>query len=215
MPDELLTQRIFKEITETEKAEKKAKFRWLTPGSSIYTTKKIAADAKIKAPLDEKPLIIYRNIKLDLFLWLTVTCIFLIPVSYIIIREIKSANANILGIVFLCFLFLLFPYVGYKNLTLKRLNSPIKFTTKSITINDEIFNWSDIQDTFFVYRFSHMMMNGLFVIGFKSGEIRYFNIGNQLGFGYNERDFSRFVEHYKHSVSTDDHEPDRTVEMPK
>lgn len=46
------------------------------------------------------------------------------------------------------------------------------------------------------YRPMGRMQKVYFVIGLKNGEIKYFDIGNQLGFN-NEQDFSALVEHFK------------------
>lgn len=194
MTDDLSTQKFLNEIIDTEKAKR----AWLTPKSLIKTTKEVAADAKNKFDLNDKPFTIYRNIKLDLFIWIAMAFLILGPMIYGIINELKSNDANIVGVMFLSLLIILFLFVGYKNLTLKSLTSPITFTTKDLTINNDVFNWNEIQETFYVYRFPGRMIKALFVIGFTNGQIQYFDLGNQLGFKYNERDFSKLVEHYKH-----------------
>ncbi|MEO6456492.1 MAG: hypothetical protein ABIN97_20620 [Ginsengibacter sp.] len=197
MSEDLLTQKLFDEIVEMEKSER----RWLSPKSIIKTTKEVATKGKEKYGLSDKPFVIRRNIKLDLFLWIAMTCIILGPMTYGIIEEFRSSNSNILGVTFLSLFVILFLFVGYKNLTLKALTSPITFTTQELTINDKTFTWFEIQETFCVLRFAGRTRRTSFVIGLKNGVIHFFDIDNQLGFKYSERDFSKFVEHYKHFTS--------------
>ena len=192
MSNDFLTQRLFTKIAETEEAKRKTQIKWLTPPSLIKTTKEVAALAKNRIVLDDKPFIIKRNLKLDLFLWLVIICLMSGPLIWI--TDIKSNDINIYPIVIYSFLILLLLFSGYKNLTLKKLTSPIILTIKDITIQNEVFNWHDIQQTFYVYRPSS---RSLFIIGLKNGQIQYFNINNQLGFRYNNTDFSKFIEHYR------------------
>lgn len=73
------------------------------------------------------------------------------------------------------------------------------FSDKQIEIIGETYQWDSIENTFFVFRPNSFYT---FVIGFKNGELKYFDIGNQLGFKYNERDFSEFVEYFKNAAPT-------------
>ena len=197
MTEEQLTQKLFDEIVEMEKLEK----QWLSPKSTIKTTKKLATEGKDKYNLNDKSFIIRRNIKLDLILWIAMTMILFVPMTYGIVKEYCSTNSNIAGVVFLSLFLLFFIFVGYKNLTLKSLTSPIIFTTQELIINNETFFWSEIQETFYVIRFPGKTGQTAFVLGLKNGVTRFFDIGNQLGFKYSERDFSKLVEHYKHFTS--------------
>ena len=149
MTEEQLTQKLFDEIVEMEKLEK----QWLSPKSTIKTTKELATEGKDKYNLNDKSFIIRRNIKLDLILWIAMTMILFVPMTYGIVKEYCSTNSNIAGVVFLSLFLLFFIFVGYKNLTLKSLTSPIIFTTQELIINSETFFWSEIQETFYVIRF--------------------------------------------------------------
>ena len=64
MTQKQLTQKLYDEIVETEKLEK----QWLSPKSTIKTTKELATEGKDKYNLNDKSFIIQRNIKLDLIL---------------------------------------------------------------------------------------------------------------------------------------------------
>ena len=68
---------------------------------------------------------------------------------------------------------------------------------QQIEKNGEIYQWNEIENTFFVYRPGGKHRFIYFVIGFRNGELRHFNIENQLGSRYNEHDFSEFVEYFK------------------
>ena len=197
MTEEQLTQKLFDEIVEMEKLEK----QWLSPKSTIKTTKKLATEGKDKYNLNDKSFIIQRNIKLDLILWIAITILILVPMAYAIVNDYVSNNSNIAGVLFFSIFLFLFIFIGYKNLTLKSLTSPIIFTTKELIINNETFFWSEIQETFYVIRFPGKTGTTAFVLGLKNGVTRFFDIGNQLGFKYSERDFSKLVEHYKHFTS--------------
>ncbi len=197
MSEDLLTQKLFEEIVEMEKSER----RFLSPTSIIKTTKQVAKEGKGKHVLSDKPFIIRRNIKLDIFLWTAMTCVILVPMTYEVIKEFNRNNANILAVISLSLFMVFFLFVGYKNLTLKALTSPITFTTEGLTINNETFTWFEIQETFYVMRFPGRTRSTSFVIGMKNGVIHSFDIANQLGFKYNERDFSKFIEHYKNFAS--------------
>ncbi|SHE30171.1 hypothetical protein SAMN02745131_00074 [Flavisolibacter ginsengisoli DSM 18119] len=196
MTDDLWEQKFLNKILETEKAKRVL----LTPKSLIKTTKEVAANTKIKFDLNDKPFRIHRNIQLDLFIWIVMAFLILGPLIYGIVNDLKSNDVNIFGVIVPSSLIILFLFVGYKNLTIKSLTSPIIFTSKDLTINDEVFNWNEIQETFYVYRFPGRWIKALFVIGFTNGLIQYFDLSNQLGFKYNDKDFSNLVEHYKNFV---------------
>ena len=74
---------------------------------------------------------------------------------------------------------------------------PILLTGKQITVIGEIFQWEEVENTFMVFRPMGRATKVFFVIGLKTGEVKYFDIGNQLGFKYNGQDFSALIEHFK------------------
>ena len=193
MFEDLSNEKLLQEIEEIEKQEKKM----LSPNSRIRTTNEVATLSKGKFDLNDKNFIIKRNLKLDLLFWVVTFCLIFGAMAYGIFNNYTNKNSNISGVVVLFFLILSFSFIGYKNLTLKSLTLLITFTTKDLTINNEIFRWLEIKKTYCINRYPGKTSKNSFVIGMKNGEIHYFNIGNQLGFKYDETDFSKIVEHYK------------------
>jgi len=115
---------------------------------------------------------------------------------------VTDTSGNLIGKSVLLVLVFLIPFSLYKNLTVKKLILPVSLSSKQIEIIGEIYQWNEIENTFFVYRPMGKNFRAYFVIGLKDGELKYFDIGNQLGFKHNERDFSEFVEHYKKEYNT-------------
>ena len=143
MFEDLSNEKLLQEIVEIEKPEKK----WLSPNPRIRTTKDVAILSKKKIDLSDKTFIIRRNLRLDILIWVVTFCLIFGAMAYGIFNDYINKNSNISGIVVLFFLMLSFSFVGYKNLTLKSLTLPITFTTKHLTINNEIFRWLEIKET--------------------------------------------------------------------
>lgn len=187
------TDDLMQKIRETEKKDMSFDMRLLHLNSVVQTTKKIASSHPKRKTVSRDILEIKRNVSLDVVIWLLIGLVAIFPISYVTIKEIRSAYSNPLGIMMGIFIIALLLWVAFKNLILNKLKYPIILTENSISIGGDSYNWEDIENTFFVYR----TMKSYFVLGFRNGDIKYFDIGPQLGFKYSDIDFSGFVEYYK------------------
>jgi hypothetical protein len=187
-----LTAELLEKIKITEKEKDRHKILRTQP--IIKTTNEIASSKRHKRKLIPNPLIIKRNLKLDIILSLVLCTAISSPFIYFIVND-KSGNT--IGNTFAAIIVLGVFFALLGNLTFKKLILPIVFSHTQIEIIGEIFEWNSIENTFFVIRPNS---SSSFVIGLKNGELKYFNIGNQLGFKYSERDFSEFVEYFKNTA---------------
>ncbi len=188
----ILTMELLEKIKITEKENERGKILRIQP--VIKTTKEIANTKRHKRDLIPNPFTIKRNLKLDIILSLVISVAISTPFIYFIVNN-NSGNSigNIFAVIIVIGIF----FALAKNLTLKKLILPIVFADNQIEIIGEIYQWDLIENTFFVFRPNSSYS---FVIGLKNGELKYFDIANQLGFKYNERDFSEFVEYYKNTA---------------
>jgi len=187
------TQELMQKIKATEQKDMSFDMRLLHLHSVIQTTKKIASSHSKRKSVTGDVLEIKRNLKLDVAIWLLIGLVAIFPISYVTIREIRSAYSNPLGIMMGIFIIAIILWLAFKKLTFNKLRFPILLTEKDISISGKSYNWDEIENTFFVYR----TMKSYFVLGFRNGDIRYFDIGPQLGFKYSDIDFAGFVEHFK------------------
>ncbi len=187
------TEELINQINEIEGADKRDQMAWLNSRSYVRTTAEAAAALSNPVAPPGERVEIKRNLKLDLILWIVLDALVVSLFGYFIIRELFSKNTNWAAVLFEMAVILLPVIIGYKNLTLKKLTLPIILTAQQITVTGETFQWKEIENTFIVYRAKKF----LFVIGFKTGYVAYFDIANQLGFTCNEQDFSALVEHFR------------------
>ena len=187
-----LTVEILEKIKATEKENERYKILRIQP--VIKSTREIASSKRHKRVLIPNPLIIKRNLKLDILFSLTLWVAISTPFIYVIVND---KLGNIVGNIFAVIMVVLMFFALFGNLTLKKLILPIVLSDNQIEIIGETYQWNSIENTFFVFR-----PNGSssFVIGFKDGGLKYFDIGNQLGFKYNAHDFSEFVEYFKNTA---------------
>jgi hypothetical protein len=191
------TGELIEKIKAEELSDKRRSLRWLDSRSFVRTTKEITDSLLKKKSFTGDSLEIRRNLKLDLLLLIFSGLLIAVPIGYLTISEIISAKPNQIGVVVGIGLILLIFIVAYKNLTNRELNSTILLTDKQITVGTRTYKWDEIENTFLVYRPTGRLQMVYFVIGLKNGTIRYFDIGNQLGFKYNELDFAVMVEYFK------------------
>ena len=187
-----LTMELLEKIKITEKENERRKILRIQP--VIKTTKEIAISKRHKRDLIPNPFKIKRNLKLDIILSLVLSLAISTPFIYFIVND-KSGNT--IGNIFAGIIVVGIFFALAKNLMLKKLILPIVFSDNQIEIIGETYQWDSIENTFFVFRPNSSYS---FVIGLKNGELKYFDIANQLGFKYNERDFSEFVEYFKNTA---------------
>jgi hypothetical protein len=188
-----LTEELLEKIKAVEKHD--GRFKILRTEPLIRTTKQAASLKQGKQRLIPNPLTIKRNLKLDTSVLLVIFVAISSPFIYFLVTG-KSENAA--GIAFALLFILVIFSVCLGNLTQKELVLPIVLSDKQIEINEEIHTWDSIENTFIVYGSGASYR---FVIGFKSGDLNYFDIANQPGLKYNERDFSAFVEYFRESAN--------------
>ena len=189
-----LTDELIEKIKATEKGVARLDNKILGIRSTIKTTREIVDSMFKRRKSFPDSLLIRRNLRLGLILSVVSCAVLLTPMIYILLTD---TSGNLIGKAVLFVLVIMVPYALYKNLTVKKLVLPISLSNKQIEIIGEIYQWNEIENTFFVYRPMGKGFRAYFVIGLKDGELKYFDIGNQLGFKYNEHDFSEFVEHYR------------------
>ena len=188
----ILTVEFLEKIKITEKENERRKILRTQP--VIKTTKEIASLKRYKREIIPNPLMIKRNLKIDIILSLAVGVAISTPFIYIIVTD---NSENFMGNIFAAIMVVLIFFGLIKNLTLKKLILPIVLSNNQIEIIGETYQWNSIENTFFVFRANSSYS---FVIALKNGELKYFDIANQLGFKYNERDFSEFVEYFKNTA---------------
>jgi hypothetical protein len=194
-----LTTELIEKIKATEKEEARLDNKIWGIHSTVKTTREIVESMAKKRNSFPGSILIRRNLRLDLILSLAACVAIITPVIFILMTD---TSGNVIGKALALTLVFLLPFVLYRNLTHKKLILPISLSNKQIEIIGETYRWDEIENTFFVYRPSSKDFRAYFVIGLKDGELKYFDIGNQFGFKYNENDFSEFVEYYKNECYT-------------
>ena len=187
-----LTVELLEKIKITEKENERHKIFRIQP--VIKTTEEIVSSKKNKRDLITNPLIINRNLKLDILVSLVLGGAISTPFIYILVND---NSGNIIAYIFAVIIVVMIFLALFFNLTSKKLNLPIVLSENHIEVNGETYQWNSIENTFFVFRPNS---TSSFIIGFKNSELKYFDIKNQLGFKYNEHDFSEFVEYFKNTA---------------
>jgi hypothetical protein len=187
------SQELMDHIKQSELRKVSFEMKFFHLQSVIKTTKAIADESPGKKLMSEDSLEIKRNIKLDLMIWLLIGLVAIFPISFVTLRQIKNVYSNPLGIIMGILLIFLFLFLAFRNLTSRKLKFPITLNDSHVNIGGKAYNWNEIENTFYVYR----ARKSFFVIGFKNGDLKYFDIGHQLGFKYSDHDFSAFVEYFK------------------
>lgn len=181
----LLEQLILEETNALSWDDKLLKIR-----SIIKTTRDIGDAAKIKYSLPENYLI-KRKRKLQKALSVCMAGIFTFVLGYILLTKF-STGALIVSTVLLSLIY----YALYKNLTEKDINFEMQLSKKGIAIMDKFYEWTEIQETFLVYRPTEKSI--YFIIGLKNGFLDRYHMSNLLEFNLNERTFSALIEKYRH-----------------
>lgn len=183
----LLEQLILEENSALSWDDKLLKFH-----STIKTTSEIADTSKLQYPLPENYLI-KRKRKLQTVLSVLMASIFSFIFGYILFTKFSTGavvvSAGLLSLIY---------YVLYKNLTSKDINFEIQLSKKGIVIMDKFYQWTEIQETFFVYRPEGNQQTLFFIIGLKNGLLDRYHMNNLLEFNLTERIFSALVEEYRH-----------------
>ncbi|MGG9961146.1 hypothetical protein [Ferruginibacter sp. SUN106] len=161
--------------------------------SAIKTTREIADAAKLKYPLPENYLI-KRKRKLQTALSVLMAGIFTFIFGYILLTKF-STGALLVSTILLSLIY----YVLFKNLTVKDLNFEIQLSKKGIEIDGKFYQWTEIQETFLVYRPNGKNRTIYFVIGLKNGFLDRYHMNNLLEFNLNERTLSALIEAYRGS----------------
>jgi hypothetical protein len=146
------TDELLNRIMEMESADKRDNLRWLDSRSYVLTTKETAALLTKKKTIAGESVVIKRNLKRDLVLWIVFGFLTVVPIGYITIRELLNANRNPIGIIIGISLLFLFAFVTYKNLTLKELTMPVLLTAKQINVTGETLQWEEMENTFMAFR---------------------------------------------------------------
>jgi hypothetical protein len=118
--------------------------------------------------------------------------IFTFLFGYILLTK-YSTGALLVSTVLLSLIYL----VLYKNLTLREINFEIQLSKKGIAIMDKFYPWTEIQETFIVYRPPRKPITIFFIIGLKNGLLDRYHMDNLLEFNLNERTFSALIEEYR------------------
>lgn len=160
--------------------------------SIINTTTEIADATKLKFPLS-KTYLIKRKRKLQTALSVLMAGIFTFIFGYVLLTKF-STGALLTSTVMLSLIY----YVLYKNLTLRYINFEIQLSKKGIEIDDKFYQWTEIQETFVVYRPNGKSRTIYFVIGLKNGFLDRYHMNNLLEFNLSEKTFSALIEEYRH-----------------
>lgn len=159
--------------------------------SVIKTTSEIADTTKLKYPLPEVYLL-KRKRTLQTILSVLMAGIFTFIFGYILLTK-YSTGALLVSTILLSLMY----FVLYKNLTLKDINFEIQLSKKGIAIEDKFYQWTEIQETFLIYRPNGKSRAIYFIIGLKNGFLDRYHINNLLEFNLNERTFSALIDEYR------------------
>ena len=158
---------------------------------TIKTTSEIADASKLKYPLPSIYLLKRKKV-LQTSLSVLMALIFTFIFGYGLLTK-YSTGALIVSTIMVSLIYL----VLYKNLTMKLINFEIQLSKKGIEIDNKIYQWAEIQETFIIYRPKGKIREIYFVIGLKNGFLDRFHMNNLLEFNLNERKFSALIEEYR------------------
>lgn len=188
----ITTNFLLEQLLLEEKAALVLNAKLLKIHSIVKTTSEIADSTKLKYPLSDNYIIKRKRIiqtSLSLFMASIFTFIF----GYALLTKYNTG-----ALVIATLLLSLIYYALYKNLTLKDINFEIHLSNKGIAVMNNFYQWSEIQETFLVYRPNGKYHEIYFVLGLKNGVLDRYHMDNLLEFNLDEKTFSALIEEYRH-----------------
>jgi len=159
----ITTNILLEQLVQEEKSSLAWDDKLFKINSVVKTTGEIADTTKLQYPLPDNYLL-KRKRKLQIALSFLMAGIFTFIFGYILLTKF-STGALLVSTILLSLMY----YVLYKNLTIKYINFEMQLSKTGIDIEDKFYQWTEIQETFVVYRPNGKSTTIYFVIGLKMG----------------------------------------------
>jgi hypothetical protein len=166
--------------------------KWFGIRSLVKTTKELSEEVTRDIPFSDEWVIrrdrIWEAVGMFGFaLCLTGLIAYIINQDKINITEV-AVTVLILGFMY---------YVFYKNLILKRINFHIVLTSQGVRLGEDHFLWSEIKDTFIIYRPKGRLYHYYLLVLLKNADFKRYDINTLISFTRRPKHIAFGIEHFK------------------
>ena len=170
--------------------------KWFGIRSLIKTTKELSEEVTRDIPFSDEWIIKRDRIWEAAAMFGFALCLTAL-MAYIINRDKVNFTQVTVTVLVLGFMY----YIFYKNLTLKSINFNIVLTSHGIRLGDDQFLWSEIKETFIIYRPQGRLYHYYLLVLLKNADFKRYDINTLISFTRRPRHIAFGIEHFKKGIS--------------